>query len=120
MSTRNYVVVEYGLYILPEEIKKSENDEREDFEIADDTGMSYYDDADGEIYPLSVDVIPSYSYVEDQFFFAHLSKYPSLFEKKYENVDEAICELKNNYSEYLVDNFDYLNRFVCYMGTMYG
>lgn len=58
--------------------------------------------------------------VGEYFYIAPVKRYPSLFAKGYENKEELLRELKEQYDKYLPEDFDYENKCVHYVGTVFG
>ena len=120
MSMKTYAATDYGLYITTEDLQSYADKNNLDVnDVGYDYGFNVYSDADGECFLLMQDEHDSFD-VEDYFMIAPLEKYPSLFKQAYLNKEEALQELKNNYGEFLPDDFDYEGKFVHYVGTTFG
>jgi hypothetical protein len=59
-------------------------------------------------------------YDGDILVYVPLLKYPTLFKKAYNDMDEIIAELKDKLGEYLPDDFDYRSKLCHISGTYYG
>lgn len=136
MSMRKYAVNDYGM-VLDEETMKiiaskvfnSYVDDIEDLENLDyylyNKGIcDYITDFTGEAqiirdngYVLFTD---DNIYNADSIAYVSLSKYPTLFKKAYDNMEEIIDELKSKIGEYLTEDFDYRSRIRHICGTYYG
>ena len=56
----------------------------------------------------------------DNIAYVPLCKYPTLFSKAYNNMEEIIKEFKTKLGKYLPENFDYRSRIRHICGTYYG
>ena len=118
MGMRTYPQFSYGLYIKQGELKEAAdkvNLEEDDFVDTDDR-IIRFSEADGEAFVICDE---SSFYVDEDFYIAELNRFPTLFSKAYENYEEAIEELRNNFSDILPVDFDYRGRFVKYEGTIF-
>lgn len=52
--------------------------------------------------------------------YVQTSKYPTLFNKAYENMDDLVDEFKTKLGKYLPEDFDYRNNICKITGTYYG
>ena len=85
----------------------------------------YISDFTGESICITDDGIISWGadcedYQSEVIAYVPLSKYPKLFKKAYENIDEIVTELKSNLGEYLPDNFNYRSKIRHISGTYFG
>ena len=118
MGMRTYAVSDYGLYVTAADFEKyAEAHDTDAFDLLTEVG-NYYGDAEAECF-LILEEDESFD-CNDSFSILSLSKFPTLFEQAYENKDAALKELKENYGEYLPDDFDYEGKFVRIAGTVYG
>ena len=137
MSMRDYAVDDYGLVLDEETIKvialKVFDDFVDDDEEYGDWGYELYDkgicdficEFTGEAQALTDDGVYNWYgnskfYSADTIYYIPLSKYPTLFKKAYNNMDEIIDEFKSQLGEYLTENFDYRNKICHISGTYYG
>ncbi len=135
MSMRDYSVDDYGL-VLDEEIintiaSKIFDDFAEntdacwEYELYDKGICEYISEFTGEAQEIADDGMfiwgGDYEYYSSETItYVPLSKYPTLFSKAYNNMEEIIDELKSKVGEYLPEDFDYRSR-VCHIsGTYYG
>ncbi|HZK27071.1 MAG TPA: hypothetical protein VFD00_06005 [Thermoclostridium sp.] len=117
MSMKTYGVSDYGLYVTNEDLKNhADNNEADEYEVAENAGMFYYSNADGTAYSLFTN---NEFDVGEYFYIAPVKRYPSFFAKGYENKEELLCELKEQYGKYLPEDFDYENKCVHYAGTVF-
>ena len=56
----------------------------------------------------------------DGIFYIPVSKYPTLFKKAYNNMDEIVEEFKNKIGKCLSKDFDYRSSIRHIVGTYYG
>lgn len=132
MSMRSYCVHEYGVIFekcdldfnkLKEQFSDMEINE-EEFELYEyfDTAIdcSYYgSDFEGEATPLKEDnnndiIIPS------EFVLGYVPHFPSFYKAYYKDYEELKADIITNFSIYLKDDFDWDNRIVNLIGTMFG
>ena len=59
-------------------------------------------------------------YNADGFFYIPVSKYPTLFKKAYNNMDEIVEEFKGKIGKYLSKDFDYRSSIHHIVGVYYG
>jgi len=115
---RTYAVLDYGLYVTTADIETyAEKRELDAFDLLIDIG-NYYGDAEGECI-LCLDEENSFN-CDDSFAILSLERFPKLFVQAYENKETALRELKEEYAQYLPDDFDYENKLVRFAGTVYG
>lgn len=118
MSMRTYGISTYGLYIIDRDLEDYVNKhEIDECDVAEDAGMEWYNDADGEAVPLFKG---NAFYVDESFFIAPADRFPTLFEAAYDSKEDVLRELKERFEKYLPENFDYEGRFVHYIGTIFG
>lgn len=136
MSMKEYAVYDYGLVLDEEAIKviasKIFDDFTEDedanglgYELYDKEICEYISEFTGEAQELTDSGAGTWcgdtkEYSSDILFYIPLSKYPTLFKKAYNNMDEIISELKEQLGEYLPEDFDYRSRIRHICGTYYG
>lgn len=60
------------------------------------------------------------SYYCDTIAYVPTSKYPTLFDRPYNDMDEIIAEFKDKLGKYLSDDFNYRNNICHITGTYYG
>ena len=121
MSMRTYAAVDYGLYIQESDLQSYAD--KHDFDVADvgdDSGMTVYSEAEGECWVLTKSRENDSFGVDDYFYMASLSRFPTLFEQAYKDEAEALAELKATYGKYLPEDFDYEGKFVHFVGTIFG
>lgn len=134
MSMRDYAVDDYGL-MLDKEVMKTIIS-RLDIELLDeDADISYilYDEGiceyisefTGEAQTVNDDGYFDFSrdyesYNGDSIAYVPLAKYPTLFKKAYNNMEEIVDEFKLKLGEYLPEDFDYRSRISHICGTYYG
>ena len=136
MSMRDYAVDDYGLVLDKETIKmiafKVFEDFVDDDEKYGDWGYELYDygiceyiseftgeaqkvDSNGHYWGGD-----SIDYSGDVICYVPLTKYPTLFKRAYNNMEEIIDEFKSKIGEYLPEDFDYRSRICHICGTYYG
>lgn len=135
MSMRDYAVDDYGLLLDEETIKVIASKVIDDFSH-DDTAIDwtyelyehgiceYISEFTGEAQEVDGNGFywggESKEYNNDVIAYIQASKYPTLFRKAYNNMDELVEEFKNKVGEYLPDDFDYRSRIRHICGTYYG
>lgn len=133
MSMRTYAYEDYGLVLNEETIKticqKVFADEPSDEE---DDGFALYEagicqlagNFTGEFFPITDEGKDNWENSEsaddDEVFYVPVKKYPSLFGKPYNNMDELVEEFKNALGKYLPDGFDYRANIRHIVGTTFG
>ena len=133
MSMRDYAVSDFGLLLDEETIKIIGSKVLEDYTDEDDMVYGLYDkgiceyisDFTGESICITDDGIISWGadcedYQSEVIAYVPLSKYPTLFKKAYENIDEIVAEFKSNLGEYLPDDFNYRSKIRHISGTYFG
>lgn len=137
MSMREYAVTDYGFVLDKETIKliasKVFDDFVDDDEAYGDWGYELYDkgiceyisEFVGEAQEINDDGAfywgGDYEYYNnDAICYIPLAKYPTLFKKAYNNIDEIVDEIKSKLGEYLTEDFDYRSRICHICGTYYG
>lgn len=136
MSMKYYAMTDYGLVLDNDTIKVIASNVFEDCdenESVYDLGYDLYENGiceltsefTGEAQALTDNGeftwgCDSKQYNADSIVYVPLSRYPTLFKKAYNNMEEIIDELKSKVGEYLPDDFDYRSniRYIC--GTYYG
>ena len=137
MSMRDYAVDNYGL-VLDEETMKviaskvfddfiDNNEEYGDwgYELYDRGICEYISDFTGEAQSLTDDGVYTWGgnsedYRCDSICYVPTSKYPTLFKRVYNNMEEIVEEFKSKLDKYLPKDFDYRNRIRHISGTYYG
>ena len=135
MSMRDYAVDDYGLVLDEETINDiasqifddyTENTESYwGYELYDKGICEYISEFTGESQELNDDGLytwggDSKDYRCDEICYVPTSKYPTLFKRAYNNMNEIVDEFKSKLGKYLPEDFDYRSR-VCHIcGTYYG
>lgn len=135
MSMRDYAVDDYGLVLDNETVhliafKLFEEYEAEDGEHGDwkydlyEEGIcEYISEFTGEAQQVNEDGTywwgNSESYSCDTIVYVQ-ARYPTLFRKAYDNMDELVEDFKNKLGQYLPEDFDYRSRICHISGTYYG
>lgn len=137
MSMRDYAVDDYGL-VLDGEImnviaSKVFDDFTEDGSMCGDWGWELYElgiceyivDFTGEAQIIGDDGYFIWGgdyegYSGEALCYVPLNKYPTLFKKAYNSMDEIVDEFKLKIGEYLTEDFDYKSRICHICGTYYG
>jgi len=115
---KTYAISDYGLYVTETDLEAyAKSIGCDAYELLLETG-NHYGGADGECYHLMKNE-ESFN-CDDSFSIFPLENYPSLFKQAYECAEAAMKELKSNYSHFLRDDFDYNNKFVRLVGTVFG
>jgi hypothetical protein len=115
-----YGAEDYGLYTKEEDIQEyADKNNMDANDLLYDIGGNSYCEADGKCSVIMKDESEQFN-VDKHFYILPLERYPTLFTQAYKNKEEAIQELKDNYSEYLPKDFDYKKYFVHYVGTVYA
>lgn len=133
MSMNYYAVDDYGIVIKMEEQnfirdilakEKKDIDDWGNYEIADAAGCEYISNFTGEIFKIShdgsVDYTDSSSYDFDIIFYFSIPKWSTLFKPAYENMEELIESMKELYSEWLPNDYDYANHIYKIAGVYNG
>lgn len=135
MSMRDYAVDDYGLVLDKDTINDIASQIFEDYtensddywgyELYDKGICEYVSEFTGEAQELTDDGAFLWGgareyYDGDILVYVPLSKYPTLFKKAYNDMDEIIAELKDKLGEYLPDDFDYRGNLCHISGTYYG
>jgi hypothetical protein len=134
---RDYAVDDYGLVLDGETIKLIASKVFDDFadddeeygdwsyELYDKGICDYIGEFTGEAQELNDDGTFIWGadyevYNADAICYVPLTKYPTLFKKSYNNMNEIVDEFKSKLGKYLSEDFDYRSR-VCHIcGTYYG
>lgn len=134
MSMRDYAVDDYGLVLDKETVKRiiSKLDIEpldEDADLAyilyEEGICEYTSEFTGETQTITDDGTFIWggdyeSYSSKAICYIPLSKYPTLFKKAYNNMEEIIDEFKSKIGEYVTEDFDYRSRICHICGTYYG
>lgn len=134
MSMRDYAVDDYGLVLDEETVKviasKVYEDYTEDiadwgFELYSSGICEYIGEFTGEAQEITDDGTFIWggdykSYNDEAIYYVPLSKYPTLFKRAYNNMEEIIDEFKSKLGEYLPEDFDYRSKIRHICGTYYG
>ena len=134
MSMRDYAVDDYGLVLDEETTKviasKVFDDYTEDvadwgYELYISGICEYIGEFTGEAQEITDDGTCIWGgnyeeYYDDVIYYVPLTKYPTLFKKSYNNMEEIIDEFKSKIGEYLPEDFDYRSRICHICGTYYG
>ena len=134
MSMRDYAVDDYGLLLDEETVKTiitkiGVDIVEEDFDFSyglyDEGICEYIGEFTGEAQMINDDGCfywgndcKSFNY--DSIAYVPLDKYPSLFEKAYNNMEEIVEEFQSKLGEYLPEDFDYRSKICHISGTYYG
>lgn len=134
MSMRDYAVDDYGLVLDKEDVKMIITnigvdivDEDFDFSygLYDEGICEYISEFTGEAQAINDDGYFDFSrdyesYRGDSIAYVPLAKYPTLFKRVYNNMEEIIDEFKSKIGEYVPEDFDYRSRICHICGTYYG
>lgn len=122
MSSSVKSVSDFGLYVTIRDLTAYAMANEEDvIDVGVNNGFNHYNEADGDCQTiLDNDEGGLYFSVAESFFIAPLENTPKLFSPAYKNKEEALTELKENFSKFLPDDFDYEEKFVHYKGTVFG
>lgn len=138
MSMRNYAVDDYGLVLFSDDLRLlaekivddfSECDWENDMysiieDVVDKLGIEYISSFTGETYQLlddgDIDWADSGFFNDDMIYYIHVSKYPNIFEKAYESMDELLAEFKEKIGKYLPSDFDFRGHTKHIVGTYFG
>lgn len=136
MSMKYYATNDYGLMLDKKAMKLIASKVFDDFiddeeeygdwgyELYDKGICSYISEFTGETYSLTNDGMPIWSDSEDyncdEIYYIPTSKYPTLFKRAYNNMEEIVDEFKTKLSAYLSEDFDYRSRIRLIIGTYYG
>lgn len=137
MSMRDYAVNTYGLYLDEEDVRtiyenyyEKKIDEELSlydllWELYEDSVIDFESSFTGEAIALDdkgdpewCDVLEYYS--DEAVYYVRLSYQPSLLNRPYRDLDEAVAELRNAMDGLLPDNFDYRKQLCLICGTYYG
>jgi len=118
MGMKTFAVSDYGLYVVNADIEAyAEAQDIDSFDFLTEVGH-YYSDVEGEC---SLLIRDDESFIcDDSFAILPVKNYPTLFTQAYESKEAALTELKENYAEFLSDDYDYEGNFVRLVGTVYG
>jgi hypothetical protein len=117
MSTETWGVEAYGLYLTEDDLQQyAEKNGLETRTLLMDVG-SFYNGAEGSCFLIMEDEHEAFE-ANEYFSILPLDRSPTLFTQAYSSKEEALHELKENYSEYLSENFDYGKKFIHYIGTV--
>ena len=134
MSMRDYAIDDYGL-VLDEKTMKliaskvfddfADNDEEYGdwgYELYDKGICEYISEFTGESQELNDDGVYTWNgnskdYRCDAICYVPTSKYPTLFKRAYNDMDEIVNEFKTKLGKYLTEDFDYRNRICHISGT---
>ena len=134
MSMRDYAVDDYG-FVLDDETMKMIVSKLDIEPLDEDADLAYilYDEGiceyisefTGEAQEINNDGYFNWggeykSFSGDKIAYVPLAKYPTLFKRAYNDMEEIVEEFKTKIGEYLPEDFDYRSR-VCHIcGTYYG
>lgn len=134
MSMRDYAVDDYGLVLDEESVKTIITkigvdivDEDFDFSygLYNKGICEYISEFTGEAQTINDDGYFDWggdykSFRGDSIAYVPLAKYPTLFKRAYNNMEEIIDELKSKIGEYVPEDFDYRSRICHICGTYFG
>lgn len=134
MSMRDYAVDDYGLVLDKEtmeiiisklDIERLDEDESLEYILYDEGICEYISEFTGESQSINNDGYFDFSgdyesYRGDSIVYVPTSKYPTLFKRVYNNMEEIIDEFRDKIGEYLPEDFDYRSRIRHIYGTYYG
>lgn len=137
MGMREYAIDDYGLILDGETMKLIASKVFDDFVDNDeefgDWGYELYDkgiceyivDFAGEAQALTDDGVYTWggeyeTYSCDSICYVPTSKYPTLFKRAYNNMEEIVEEFKSKLDKYLPEDFNYRNRIRHICGTYYA
>lgn len=138
MSMRDYAVDDYGLVLSSDDLRLLAEKIVDDFrecewendmysiieEVVDKLGIEYISSFTGEAYQLlddgDVDWADSDFFNDDMIYYIHASKYPNIFKKAYEGMDELLEEFKEKIEKYLPNDFDFRGHTKHIVGTYFG
>ena len=134
MSMRDYAVDDYGLVLDKETVKMIITnlgvdivDEDFDFSygLYDEGICEYISEFTGEARTINDDGYFEWgseyaTYSGDTIAYVQLAKYPTLFKRVYNNMEEIIDEFKSKIGEYVPSDFDYRSRICHICGTYFG
>lgn len=135
MSMRDCAIDDYGLVLNKDTINDiasqifkdyTENtDSYWGYELYDKGICEYISEFTGEAQELTDDGVYTWGgacedYECDTICYIPLSKYPTLFKRAYNNMEEIIEEVKSKVGEYLTEDFDYRNNIRHICGTYFG
>lgn len=133
MSMRDYAVEDYGLVLDKEtmqmiisklDIESLDEDESLEYILYEEGICEYISGFTGEAQTINDDGYvgwgsESVSFSDESIAYVPL-KYPTLFKKAYDNMEEIIDELKSQLGKYLPEDFDYRSRICHICGTYFG
>lgn len=134
MSMRDYAVNDYGL-LLDEEAMKMIVSKLDIEPLDEDTDIAYilYDEGiceyigefSGEAQAINDDGYVDWGgeqeyFCGDSIVYVPFAKYPTLFKRAYNDMEEIVDEFKSKIGEYLPKDFDYRSRICHICGTYYG
>lgn len=135
MSMKVYTIEDYGLVLDEDIINDIASQIFEDYtentdiywgyELYEQGICEYIGEFTGATQTLKDDGTDDWSrdikdYSVDAIFYIPVSKYPTLFKKAYNNMDEIVEEFKGKIGEYLSKDFDYRSSIRHIVGTYYG
>lgn len=135
MSMRDYAVSDFGLVLDEETIKVIASKVFVDFsdDEEEDWGYALYDmgicehisEFTGEAQEITDNGAFVWggdykTYSNDSINYVPISRFPTLFKKAYNNMEEIIDEFKTKLGMYLTEDFDYRSRICHISGTYYG
>lgn len=136
MSMRHNAVYDYGLLLDEETIhliaSKVFDDYEEDdgehgdwkYDLYDEGICEYIGEFTGETQKVNENGGSWWGNCEfydcESIVYVQASRYPTLFTKAYNNIDELVDEFKDKVGQYLPDDFDYRSRIHHICGTYYG
>ena len=135
MSMRNYAVDDYGIIIEREiaiNISKKVNPEfsvedgnSPEYEVYDNGIGEYISEFTGECFKVSKDGSVDnwssvYNFDSDTILYLSVPKWGTLFKAAYTDMEELVADMKEKYSEWLPNDFDYAANIVKITGTYYG
>ena len=134
MSMRDYAVDDYGLVLDKEvmniilsklEIELLDEDADLSYILYDEGICEYISEFTGEAQTINDDGYFDWggdykSYRGDNIAYVPLAKYPTLFKRAYNNMEEIVEEFKSKLGDYVPEDFDYKNRICHICGTYFG
>jgi hypothetical protein len=121
MGMKTWAAEDYGLYVTADDLKEyAEKHGIYACDAGDDSGFNSYSEAEGACYRIMNNDMNESFPVDSHFFIGSLDRFPGLFYQAYQNEQEALQELKDSYSEFLPDDYDYEGKFVHFIGTTFG
>ncbi len=134
MGMRDYAVDDYGLVLDKEsmkmilarlDIEPLDEDADIGYILYDEGVCEYISEFTGEAQIINDDGYFDWGnerevYGDDSIAYVPLAKYPTLFKRVYNNMEEIIDEFKSKIGEYVPEDFDYRSRICHICGTYYG